>query len=462
MTTSSFFEGFAAQGTRKRRLAIAAAIYAVCTAVYLLVAARQTLTEHTPFNHYALLADAWLHGRQDLANGPPGYAMGNDFALFDGKTYITFPPFPALLMMPLVALSGSPENFRDGQFVIELAGLAPAFLFLVLEKLRRPNARGEVRSERSERFNAGLALLFAFGTVYFFTAEEGTVWFSAHIVGAAVFALYVLFALDAEKPLLAGIFLACGFATRPPMLLAGALFALEALRVRAKDGLPAGGTWEERLRTTWSRLDKGAYARDAALFLIPIALVIGIESWMNHLRFATWNPTVGHEYLTVAWAARMKKWGLFSPHFLAKNLGVALTMLPWLPPRGAAAAAPFQVNEHGLAIWFTMPFYLWILWPKRHGWLYAVVAIAAFLPAFQELLYQNSGWRQFGYRFSNDYAVLLFVLLAIGGRSAGWLFRTAAAWGVAWNLFGAMTFDRREYERFYFREGTQTVLYQPD
>ena len=58
--------------------------------------------------------------------------------------------------------------------------------------------------------------------------------------------------------------------------------------------------------------------------------------------------------------------------------------------------------------------------------------------------------------------MLVFVLLAIGDRTAGWLFRTAAAWAFAWNLFGAATFDRRGFERYYFREGTQTVLYQPD
>ena len=76
--------------------------------------------------------------------------MGNDFALFKGKTFITFPPFPALLMLPFVALSGSPENFRDGQFIVWLAGLGPAFLFLVLEKLRRPNARAvALRTARS-------------------------------------------------------------------------------------------------------------------------------------------------------------------------------------------------------------------------------------------------------------------------------------------------------------------------
>ena len=136
---------------------------------------------------------------------------------------------------------GARRTSATEQFVIELAGLAPAILFLVLEKLRLPDARGEVRSRRTERFNAGLALLFAVGTVYFFTAEQGTVWFAAHVVATAVFALYVLFALGAEKPLLAGTFLAFAFATRPPMLLAGALFALEAVRVhmpRARTGSP--------------------------------------------------------------------------------------------------------------------------------------------------------------------------------------------------------------------------------
>ena len=43
-------------------------------------------------------------------------------------------------------------------------------------------------------------------------------------------------------------------------------------------------------------------------------------------------------------------------------------------------------------------------------------ALSAALPATMDLLYQNTGWRQFGYRFSNDYAVLLFVLLAVGAR----------------------------------------------
>jgi hypothetical protein len=80
------------------------------------------------------------------------------------------------------------------------------------------------------------------------------------------------------------------------------------------------------------------------------------------------------------------------------------------------------------------------------------------------LLYQNTGWRQFGYRFSNDYSPLLFILLAIDQRPRGWLFRAAATWGVVVNLFGAITFDRSDprCDRYYFRDGSQVTIYQPD
>jgi hypothetical protein len=464
MSIQDTLQRWTTRDTRPRRLLVAAAIYVVCAATFAIVAGRQRLTEHTPFNHYALLADAWLHGRQDLADGAPDYAQNNDFAVYAGKTYISFPPFPALLMMPFVALAGSPENFRDGQFMVWVAGLAPAFLFLALEKLRRPNARGETHSNRSEGANAALALLFAFATVYFFTAVEGTVWFAAHVVGASLLSLYLLFAIDGEKPLLCGLLLACAYATRPDILLTSALFALESIRASTSGGLPAEGTFLERVRATWGRLDKGRLVMSYALFAAPILLAFAIMGYMNHLRFETWNPNVGHEYLTVGWAMRIKKWGLFGYHYLAKNLGVMLTILPWRPPHDADSlgGAPFKINEHGLALWFTTPFYLWIFWPRRKGWLYGVVAFAAVLPAVMLLLYQNSGWRQFGYRFSNDYAPLLFVLLALGDRAMGWLFRTAAAWSVGWNLFGAVTFDHRDFDRFYFREGTQEVLYQKD
>jgi len=453
--------------TKARRLFLAAIVYVLCTSVFATIAGPERLFRHTPFNHYALLADAWLHGRQDLPGGPPSYTQNNDFAQYAGKTYISFPPFPAALMLPFVTIAGSAENFRDGQFIILLAGLAPAMFFLVLEKLRRT-----ARSPRTELENLVLALLFAFGTVYFFTAVEGTVWFAAIVVAAALQALYVLFALDAERPLLAGAMMGCAYLTRPPVLMAAPLFALEALRVSARAGLPTEGPWPGRIRSTLSRLDLRALAWRYALFAAPILVAFAIVDWMNWTRYGRAIPFYfDHELLAVAWRARMLKWGgMFNYHFLAKNLGIALTSLPWLPPKSEAAqfGAPFKINEHGLALWFTTPLYFWLLWPKRFDgerdrkWLYVIVAMSAAVPAAMGLLYQNSGWRQFGYRFSNDYAILLFVLLAIGARPMKRAFAAAAAWSVVWNLFGAATFDKADFDRFYFRDGSQTIVYQPD
>jgi hypothetical protein len=447
-------------------LLVGALVYVTCTSVYAAFAGRDRLIQHTPFNHYALLADAWLHGRQDLGGPPPFYTQNNDFAEHNGKTYVSFPPLPAVLMLPFVKLAGSPENFRDGQFVVWLAGLAPAFLFLVLEKLRRTE-----RSPRSERENLGLALLYAFGTVYFFTAVEGTVWFAALVVASAAIALYALFALDAERPALAGTMMACVYLSRPTAVWMSLLFALEALRVSRKEG-PVGEGWlASRLRAAASHLDVRALVRRYVLFSMPILGAFALVAWMNWTRYGRLTPIYfDHEFLTVAWRSRMLKWGLLSYHYLAKNLGVALTSLPWLPAPGEARTfgAPFKINEHGLALWVTTPLYLWLLWPKRLGddparrSLYVACALSAAVPAVMDLLYQNSGWRQFGYRFSNDYAILLFVLLAIGARPMGKLFAAAAAWSFACNAFGALTFDRAQFDRFYYRDGSQTIVYQPD
>ena len=461
----TFRERWLAVGSRSRRILLALCIYLGVTALFAILAGDRLLT-HTPFNHFAQLAHAWLHGHHDLVNGPPSYAGNNDFAVFGGKTFISFPPFPAMLMLPLVWLAGSPENFRDAQFVVWLAGIAPAALFLALEKLRRMG-----KSERDESTNASLAFLFAFGTVYFFTSVQGTVWFAGHVVGAGLLALYVLFALDAERPLLAGILIGFIFLTRVTMTSAGLLFFLEVLRTcRRADIEPSVDAPAElgllaRVDRSFRMLDVPRAAKKLAVFAVPVLGCLAFASATNYARFHTMNPTAfGHEHLTVAWRERIQHWGLFGYHYFPKNLGIFLTSLPWLPAKGTfvAGTAAFQVNEHGLALWFTSPIYFWLLWPKRRDQLLTAVVVTALIPCIFNLCYQNSGWSQFGYRFSNDYSVLLFLALAMGGRSFGALWKAAGVWSVAWNLFGAASFERAQFQKYYSHDGSQTVVYQPD
>lgn len=438
---------------RSRRLLFATLVYVLATATYFAFAARETVVQHTPYNHFALQAEAWLAGRLDLGGPPPAYAGNNDFARFSAKWFVVFPPFPALLLVPVVALAGTAADVRDGQFFLWLAGLGPAVLFLALEKLRRSG-----RSERSERDNLLLTLLFAFGTVYFFCAEQGTVWYAAHVVGVILAALYLLFALDAERPLLAGLMLGLGFATRTPLLFAAPLFVLEAARVSADPGAPCPlvqpRAWLATL--SWPR-----FLKTVLWFSLPIAIVIGLTLWHNQARFG--DPfEVGYRYLTVVWQKRIEKWGLFDYHYLGRNLAVILASLPWLPAESSASAAPFQINAHGLALWFTTPAYLWLIWPARKPAPHWALWITVLLVALPSLFYQNTGWIQFGYRFSNDYAVFLFALLALSGRRFGTLFGAAVVLSIVVNAFGAYTFGRQAYSGYYFVDGSQRVLFQPD
>jgi hypothetical protein len=431
---------------RKRRLVWALCIYTGITLALMACAPPGVLSEHTRYNHFALLAEAWLRGRLDLGGPPPAYAGGNDFASYDGRWFVVFPPFPALLLTPLVALAGSAEAVCDGRFFLLLAGLAPAVLFLALEKLRRDGD-----SLRSELENVALACLFCFGSVYFFSSVQGTVWFAAHVVAAVLTCSYLLFALRAERPLLAGLCLALGFATRTPLLLAAPLFVLEALR-GAHLAEPLGPGW-------FQRYDVRRLSKALAWFALPLVVVLGITLWHNAARFGD-AFEVGYRYLNIAWAKRIAKWGLFGFHYLGRNLGVMLSSLPWFPAAGGA----LQISGHGLALWLTTPMYLWLLAPRarrlsptaRH------LLLAAALVALPTLFYQNTGWVQFGYRFSNDYAPLLFLLLAILGPPLRGTFVVASAFAVIVNFFGALTFGRPEHARFYAIEPTQRVIYQPD
>lgn len=429
--------------TGHRTAALAAAIYVFVTIVYGLCASSETWIAHTRYNHFAWLADAFLHGRLHLSGPPPAYAGGNDFARFEGQWYVVFPPFPALLLVPLVAIAKSVDATRDGAFFVLLAGLAPVAQFWMLERLN------EMRIiSLSERTRIALALVFALGSVYFFTAVQGTVWFAAHVVAVSALSLYLAASIGAKYPTLAGLALFAVIGTRTHLGVAGIFFAMEALRVSRVSGKRGLQTFE------W---------RKALQRLLPVlvlaAFAYGALLWYNWARFHD-AFEVGYRFLQIAWRQRIERWGMFSYHYLARNLGILLTSLPYL---GAAPrAALFQISGHGLALWFTTPLYLWLLWPQRRTQLHPACYVTLIVTAVPSLLYQNSGWLQFGQRFSNDYSPVLFLLLALSVQRISMFFKAAALWGVMINLFGALTFQRPQAHAYYYIDGTQRVIYEPD
>ena len=416
-------------------------LYVSTTIVLALVASGQTFREHTQFNHFAMLAECWMGGRLELSGAPPDYAAGNDFAFFNGRWFIVFPGAPALLLLPWVKLLGGASHVPDGAVFLMFAGLAPVGLYLTLRRV----VEAGVASIHPKAV-VWIPVLYAFGTVYFFSAVQGTVWFAAHVVASVATCFFLWASIEARRPLAAGLCLSVVLATRTPLAVLATFYGVEWYRM-ARDS--------SRFQLFPTR---DAY-RNLAWFVFPVALTGGIIAALNYVRFGSIFE-FGYRYLSVAWQSRIDHWGLFGYHYLGRNLGALLTSLPYLS--NGESGCSLQINGHGLALWLTSPFYLWLLWPRNHTKLHRTVYITLPLAVLPSLLYQNTGWLQFGQRFSNDYAPLLMLLLAMGGFRWNLWLKAACAWAIGTNLFGAITFGQAQYSHFYFIERTQRVLYQPD
>jgi hypothetical protein len=186
-----------------------------------------------------------------------------------------------------------------------------------------------------------------------------------------------------------------------------------------------------------------AMRRPLLEFFAPVVAFAILGMIYNHVRFG--SPTeFGHSYLSlgnhepVRQQQQIEQFGLASYHYLARNLSVALTLLP-----DFSAGSPYvKISGHGLALWITTPALLLLLWPRDKPPLHRVLWLTTLVVALPSLLYMNSGWVQFGYRFSLDYMVFLVMLLAIGGRPLGRVAKTLIVIGVIVNAFGAWSFDR--------------------
>jgi hypothetical protein len=446
-------------------------VYVVFAGTYLGTAGGR-LPRHSPYNHYVYLADGWLHGRLSLPGQPPNendWAKVEVLKLTDGREvrgiygsrtggpvdrfyplrgkpetiapgqiasrssirYVSFPPFPAVLMAPFVAIWGL--AFNDVLFNALWAGLNPMLLFLLLRHLRAIGL-----SRRTQVEDLWLTALFGVGSVYYFCSVVGQVWFTAQIVAVTLSIAFVWASLGGRRPMLAGLFVALGFATRPPWLVAPLFFAEV---IRANGGWPA-------LRTREARR---ALGKATLRFALPIAVVGSILAVLNVVRFG--NPfEFGHKFLAVQWQERMFRYGLFNYHFLSRNLAAALLLLPRVMDH-----APYvKISQHGMSVLVTTPNLAYSVLPQAPNPLRRALWVTILTTALPSLLYHNSGYVQFGYRFSLDYLIFFVVLLAISSRPMTKLFKGLVLFSFVVNLFLAITFDRYmqfSYDDSFFPHG---------
>jgi len=342
--------------------------------------------------------------------------------------YVSFPPMPAVLMAPGVAIWG--YRFNDVWFSVLLAALSPLLLFLLLGRLRDMGL-----SERDQGDDLWLTLLFTLGTVNYFVSVRGEVWYTAHVVGVCALLLYLHASLGARRPFLAGLALGCGVASRVTLAFAVVLFVAELVRVRG--GWPGQGKGEgtgtllQRLRVVRWRL----LVKPMLVFAAPLVVIAAALLWHNHARFDS-GFEFGHTYLDIYWKDRIQQFGLFDIHYLARNLSAALTLTPHFQ-----SEAPYVlVSRHGMSLLLVTPALLLVVWPKRQTPWHRPLWLAVALMAGLVLLYQNTGFVQFSYRFAVDFMPLLVLLMALGGRRLSTPVKVLIIIGVLMNLFGAATF----------------------
>lgn len=357
-----------------------------------------------------------LLNKQEMKLTPRDY----DAASARRRYFVSFPPGPAWVMMPLAAVWGYRVN--DVWLTLLFAAANVALMFIMLERLAAGGRTGRSRQE-----NLWLTALFALSTAHLWCAVLGQVWFTALIMGITWTLLYMIWGMDARRPFLAGCALALGFATRTPLLFTAPFFFAFVLC--------PGGRWLRREEWAWA-------IKKLAWFCAPcLAVGIGLLV-MNKLRFDSWTA-FGHALLAEGQLARIQQYGLFHPVFLSKNLTALLTLLP----RPTLQPPYLLLSRHGMSILLTTPAFAYLLWPRprqtrEDRFWYRALWLTVACCALPGLFYQNTGYEQFGFRFSLDYTAYLIALLAVGRHPITQAFKACVVFGALVNAFGAVTFKR--------------------
>jgi hypothetical protein len=384
------------------------------------------------YDHFVWQAAAFLEGqaaiRYPVGSGELG--VGNWFfqdvlpvAPAGGaeRGLIPFPPLPALLLVPFVAVFGLATD--DQAIFTALAALDVAICWWMVGRLGvGPIAR------------VATTVFFAFGTVFWYSAQNTTTWYQAHIVAVGFTMLAVglavgweVAALDGGRarsstdPRAFGIGVLVGLATtaRLPMILAAPFFAL----------VGPGGGW---LRRSWSM------ALGAAL---PVGLLLAYNvATTGHV----FHPAYDHLYRLEARAyvglGYHRDWAAEDPRYVPQNLGIMLFTGPQiLPDRlrdtlgtmdrplctkpGATRglfdlACPLALpRDIGMSVLLTSPAFLLAIpafFVPRRRRLVLASTITILLISIANLMHFSQGWVQFGYRFSNDIVPFALVLVALG------------------------------------------------
>ena len=336
----------------------------------------------------------------------------------DGRIYVPFAPFPAIVFMPLAAVF-SPQTLDQWQTGINatLAAIDVGLCWVLTGRLGVQRLR--------DRFF--LVLLFGFSTVIWWVTTRGGVWHTGEIIATMLTFGCLIELWGRRRPALIGLLAGAAFLTRAPLAFALPFYALLLLE---RDGVEGPRVDDARLGPPGSTLP----VRDWLVLGLAFGLSVAFFFWYNFVRFGSPLES-GYGLATLPqFLERQRELGLFSLQHVPMNLDYFLFHMP------ARIADPpfFRPDGLGFSIFITSPGLLLAFFAprtRRSAWL-AGAAIAVLIPT---LLYYGGGWVQYGYRYFLDSIPFVIALCALAVAKAGslsWFWRIVILLGVAVNLGG--------------------------
>lgn len=339
-------------------------------------------TENAYFNY---LADAFLHGQLHLRLYP---SSTSDLAYYHERLYLYWPPFPAVLLMPLVAIFG--VGVSDVTFTAIIGAITVALTAVFVAALHETHI-APLSSER----RALLVTSIAFGSVVLILSPAGSVWFTAQLIGWGCVLLAAIATLRIRGRwgyFFTGLALGCALATRNSLLFNGIWLAYYLLRM----------DWHRSLRERLVRVACG---------LAPVMVAIGLLGWYNMVRFGSLLETgLAWHNVNAFFRPDFERYGVFNLHYLGTNLWYQFWSYPVFTPLAE------QSWLGGGLFWMT-PILLaapWAIIRRRRDplvWMLLLSAVVVYIPIG---LLMGTGWVTYGPRYLLDLLAPLLVLTAIG------------------------------------------------
>lgn len=377
--------------------------------------------------YFTYQAWSWLHGRWDI--DVPGDKT--DLITLNGKLYSIYSPFPAVVMLPFVAILGL--NASDTLVNLVIGAFNLSLLFLIFEQLRLNGL-----TSRDTRENAVWAALLYLGSAALYLSLGGTVWWMAHIVALCCTLLALLLALRRHF-VWASVALGCAFLTRSPLLLGFPFLLYLAWDHAGTDQSLkhfALSLW--RRRPDWRQVPWG---RLAAICGVAVGAVV-VYLARNWAQFGS-PAESGYDILNAQHYPFVTH-GLFNIRYLPANLINSFFNFPHIIFPSTYSYKPMidmMNGGTGISVFLTTPLFLLLFWRNRvRSELRMALWAAIALMATFVLFYYTAGYLEFGTRYLFDIYPFVWVLLVLQEVRLDWRVVALGAIAIFINFLGARQF----------------------